>query len=86
MLNQWLAPMVMTSALAENEYSSGEGQTAVKVGVGEGLLWYSIWFLGQDINWYIALSPAPVAIFIYCILLYFVFLYLTYFIFLCSYC
>ena len=38
MLNQWLAPMVMTSALAENEYSSGGGQTAVKVGVGEGLL------------------------------------------------
>ena len=87
MLNQWLAPMVMTSALAENEYSSGGGQTAVKVGGGGGVcyLWYSIWLLGQDINWYIALSPAPVAIFIYFILLYFVFLYLTYFIFLCSY-
>ena len=78
--------MVMTSALAENEYSSGGGQTAVKVGgVGVCYLWYSIWFLGQDINWYIALSPAPVAIFIYFILLYFVFLYGTYFIFLCSY-
>ena len=87
MLNQWLAPMVMTSALAENEYSSGGGQTAVKVGVGEGLLFMVFHLvLGQDINWYIALSPAPVAIFIYCILLYFVFLYLTYFIFLCSYC
>ena len=39
MLNQWLAPMVMTSALAENEYSSGGGQTAVKVGVGGGGEW-----------------------------------------------
>ena len=38
MLNQWLAPMVMTSALAENEYSSGGGQTAVKVGGVGGLL------------------------------------------------
>ena len=26
-------------------------------------LWYSIWFLGQDINWDIVLSPAPVAMF-----------------------
>ena len=60
--------MVMTSALAENEYSSGGGQAAVKVW-GVCYLWYSIWFLGQDINWYIALSPAPVAIFIYFILL-----------------
>ena len=34
MLNQWLALMGITSALAENEYSSGGGQTAVKVGGG----------------------------------------------------
>ena len=57
------------------------------MGVGGGVcyLWYPIWFVGQDINWYIALSPTPVAILIYFILLHFVFLYLTYFIFLCAY-
>ena len=46
MLNQWLAPMVMTSALAENEYSSGGGQTAVKVwgGGGGGSVIYGIPF------------------------------------------
>ena len=38
MLNQWLALVGITSALAENEYSSGGGQTAVKVGGGGGLL------------------------------------------------
>ena len=41
MLNQWLALMGITSALAENEYSSGGGQTAVKVGGGGFCyLWY----------------------------------------------
>ena len=44
MLNQWLAPMVMTSALAENEYSSGGGQTAVKVGGWGGSVIYGIPF------------------------------------------
>ena len=44
MLNQWLAPMVMTSALAENEYSSGGGQTAVKVWGGGGSVNYGIPF------------------------------------------
>ena len=39
-------------------------------------LWfYSIWFLAQDINWDIVLSPAPVVIFIY------LFFYPTYFYF-----
>ena len=40
----------------------------VDVGGGGGnpLLWfYSIWLSGQDINWDIVLSPAPVAIFVY---------------------
>ena len=32
---------------------------------------YSIWFLGQDINWDIVLSPAPAVLFIYFILLFF---------------
>ena len=34
------------------------------------IIYYFIWFLGQDINWDIVLFPAPVAIFIYFILLY----------------
>ena len=34
MLNQWLAPMVMTSALAENEYSSGGGQMVFHLVLG----------------------------------------------------
>ena len=39
----------------------------VKGGQGSGgggvcYLWYSIWFLGQDVNWDIVLSPAPVAV------------------------
>ena len=50
-----------------------------KVGRGSSYLWYSIWFLGQDIYWHMVLSLASVAIFIYFILLSFVFLYLTYF-------
>ena len=45
MLNQWLAPMVMTSALAENEYSSGGGQTAVKVWGGGGLVFFLVFHL-----------------------------------------
>ena len=44
MLNQWLAPMVMISALAENEYSSGGGQTAVKVWGEGGSVIYGIPF------------------------------------------
>ena len=44
MLNQWLALMGITSALAENEYSSGGGQTAVKVGGGGGSVIYGIPF------------------------------------------
>ena len=39
MLNQWLALMGITSALAENEYSSGGGQTAVKVGGGGSVIY-----------------------------------------------
>ena len=37
------------------------------------IIFYFIWLLGQDINWYIVLSPAPVAIFIYFLLLCFSF-------------
>ena len=42
----------------------GKGVKGGEGSVGGGCyLWYSIWFLGQDINWDIVLSPAPVAIF-----------------------
>ena len=41
----------------------GKLAKVVEVG-GLRYLWYFIWFLGEDINWDIVLSPAPVAIFI----------------------
>ena len=61
----------------------GEGDKgSLRIGGGGGggggvrYLWfYSIWFLAQDINWDIVLSPAPVVIFIY------LFFYPTYFYF-----
>ena len=57
-------------------YGEG-GKGSLRIGGGGGggryLRFYSIWFLAQDINWDIVLSPAPVAIFIY------LFFYPTYF-------
>ena len=59
----------------------GEGDKgSLRIGGGVRYLWfYSIWFLAQDINWDIVLSPAPVVIFIY------LFFYPTYFYFFLMY-
>ena len=65
--------MVMTSALAENEYSSGGGQTAVKVlGGGAGSVIYGIpfgsWARCQLVNCPVSSSSCNIHLFYYTLL------------------
>ena len=47
----------------------GKGARGGQIGMGVLYLWIYFIYLGQDINWDIVLSPAPVAIFILFILI-----------------